>query len=47
MGSEYLADAHVIGAAVELGGGLILTVDVADLSRLAATYGNVTVVGLP
>jgi len=47
VGSEHLADAHVIAAAVELGGGLTLTVDVADLSRLAATYGNVTVVGLP
>ncbi|HZF11156.1 MAG TPA: type II toxin-antitoxin system VapC family toxin [Thermoanaerobaculia bacterium] len=47
VGSEHLADAHVIATAVELGGGLALTVDVADLSRLAATYGNVTVVGLP
>lgn len=46
-GSEHLADAHVIAAAVELGGGLALTVDVEDLSRLAASYGNVTVVGLP
>jgi len=46
-GSEHLADAHVIAAAVELGGGLVLTVDVEDLGRLAASYGNVTVVGLP
>jgi predicted nucleic acid-binding protein len=45
-GSEHLADAHVIAAAVELGGGLALTVDAQDLSRLAASYGNVTVVDL-
>lgn len=30
-----------------VGGGLALTVDVEDLSRLAASYGNVTIVGLP
>jgi hypothetical protein len=47
VGSEHLADAHVIAAAVELGGGLALTVDVEDLGRLAASYGNVMVVGLP
>jgi predicted nucleic acid-binding protein len=46
-GSEQLADAHVIAAAVELGGGLALTVDTDDLGRLAASYRNVTVVGLP
>jgi predicted nucleic acid-binding protein len=46
-GSEHLADAHVIAVAVELGGGLALTADVDDLSRLAASYGNVTVIGLP
>lgn len=46
-GSELLADAHVIAAAVELGGGLALTVDVEDLGRLAAAYGNVTVISLP
>jgi predicted nucleic acid-binding protein len=46
-GSEHLADAHVIAAAVELGGGLALTVDTEDLGRLAASYGNVTVMGLP
>jgi predicted nucleic acid-binding protein len=47
VGSEYLADAHVIAVAVELGGGLVLTGDPEDLSRLAASYGNVTVIGLP
>jgi len=46
-GSEDLADAHVIAAAVELGGGLALTTDTEDLSRLAASYRNVTVIGLP
>jgi predicted nucleic acid-binding protein len=46
-GSEHLADAHVIAVAVELGGGLALTVDAEDLNRLAASYRNVTVVGLP
>jgi predicted nucleic acid-binding protein len=46
-GSEHLADAHVVAAAVELGGGIVLTTDPDDLSRLAASYGNVTVIGLP
>ena len=47
VGSEHLADAHVIAAAVELGGGLALTTDAEDLGRLAASYGNVMVIGLP
>lgn len=46
-GSELLADAHVIAATVELGGGLALTVDPDDLERLAASYRNVTVIPLP
>lgn len=46
-GPEHLADAHVIAVAVELGGGLALTVDAEDLNRLAASYRNVTVIGLP
>jgi hypothetical protein len=46
-GSEHLADAHVIAVAVELGGGLALTVDAEDLNRLAASYRNVMVIGLP
>ena len=45
-GSEHLADAHVIAAAVDLGGGIALTTDPSDLARLAAAYPNVTVVGL-
>lgn len=47
VGSAYLADAHVIATAVELGGGLALTTDVEDLGRLAASYRSVTVIGLP
>jgi len=46
-GSQHLADAHVIAAAVDLGGGLALTSDPDDLRRLAAAYRNVTVVALP
>lgn len=45
-GSELLADAHVVAAAVEAGGGIALTTDPDDLDRLAAAYRNVTVVGL-
>jgi hypothetical protein len=47
VGSHHLADAHVIAAAVDLGGGIALTTDPDDLSRLAAAYGNVTVIRLP
>jgi len=47
VGSEHLVDAHVIAAAVDLGGGLALTTDHDDLTRLAANYRNVTVVDLP
>lgn len=46
-GSEHLADAHVIAAAVEHGGGTALTTDPRDLDRLAAAFRNVTVLGLP
>lgn len=46
-GSEHLADAHIIASAVELGGGLALTGDPEDLGWLAASYGNVMVIGLP
>ena len=34
-GSEDLADAHVVATAGEAGGGVILTIDEADLNRLA------------
>jgi predicted nucleic acid-binding protein len=46
-GSEDLADAHVVAAAVEVGGGLVLTTDPDDLSRLAGAYGTVVVRALP
>jgi predicted nucleic acid-binding protein len=44
--SEHLADAHVVAAAVEKGGGVVLTGDEDDLERLAATYPNVLVQGI-
>jgi predicted nucleic acid-binding protein len=45
-GSEHLADAHVIAAAVDLGGGTALTTDPDDLTRLADAYRNVRVVAI-
>lgn len=42
-GSEDLADAHCVAAAVESGGGVVLTGDRPDLERLAAPYPNVQV----
>lgn len=42
-GSEDLADAHVVATAVEAGGGVVLTVDVDDLNRLAAPYRTIMV----
>lgn len=46
-GSEHLADAHVVAVAVEDGGGVVLTADPDDLSRLAAPYRSVVVDVLP
>ena len=42
-GSEDLADAHVVAVAVEAGGGVIMTTDDLDLSRLAGPYRTVVV----
>ena len=42
-GSADLADAHTVAAAVEVGGGAILTGDERDVRRLAAPYPNVVV----
>ena len=42
-GSEDLADAHVVAAAVEAGGGVVLAVDVDDLNRLAAPYRTIMI----
>nr|AYF61233.1 hypothetical protein LCDCFEPH_00001 [uncultured Frankia sp.] len=46
LGSRYLADAHAVAAAVEAGGGVILTGDASDLGRLADPYPTVTVESL-
>ncbi len=45
-GSEHIVDAHVVAAAIETGGGLLLTRDTADLKRLAAPYRNVQVIDI-
>ncbi|MGH9111041.1 MAG: PIN domain-containing protein [Acidimicrobiales bacterium] len=42
-GSDDLADAHVVAAAVETGGGVVLTGDANFLERLAGNYPNVHV----
>jgi predicted nucleic acid-binding protein len=45
-GSEMAVDALVVGTAVRLGGGLILTHDPSDLEQLAANYPNVRIVAV-
>jgi predicted nucleic acid-binding protein len=45
-GSEDMVDAHVVAAAVEVGGGIVLTGDTDDLERLAAPYRTIVVEGL-
>ncbi len=45
-GSALMVDAHVVAAAVELGGGVVLTADRADIHRLAAPYRNIHVVDI-
>lgn len=47
VGSEYMADAHAVAAAVETGGGVILTGDEGDLAKLAAPYPHITIQPLP
>lgn len=44
--SADLADAHVVAAAVESGGGVLLTGDKADLERLAGSYPGVHVAAI-
>ncbi len=46
LGSEAMVDAHVVAVAVEQGGGVCLTSDVADLERLAAGAPAVSVVAI-
>ena len=45
-GSEHIVDAHVVAAAIEAGGGVVLTSDTGDLTTLAAPYRNVHVVDI-
>jgi hypothetical protein len=46
-GSALLVHAHVVAAAVEAGGGVVLTGDRDDMTRLAAPYPTVVVQQLP
>ena len=39
--STLMVDAHAVAAAVEAGGGVIMTSDPHDLERLAANYANI------
>ncbi len=39
LSSAHIVDAHAVALAVEDGGGVVLTPDVADLERLAAPTG--------
>lgn len=43
-GSADLADAHVVAATVECGGGVVLTGDDSDMRRLSSSYSNVDIV---
>lgn len=45
-GSQDLADAHTVAAAVEAGGGVVITADQHDLERLAAPYPNVQIAAI-
>jgi predicted nucleic acid-binding protein len=45
-GSADMVDAHVVAAAVEAGGGVILTGDRSDLERLGASYPNVHITAI-
>lgn len=42
-GSEMIVDAHVVALALEAGGGVVVTGDPDDFTRLAAGYRNVIV----
>jgi len=44
--STDIADAHTVAAAVEAGGGVILTGDESDVERLAAPYPSVLVTAI-
>lgn len=44
--TELIVDAHVVAAAVEAGGGVVLTSDPKDLVKLAAPYRNIQVIDI-
>jgi predicted nucleic acid-binding protein len=44
--SEMIVDAHSVAAAIEAGGGIVLTTDPRDLERLAGPYRNVQIVAI-
>ena len=41
--SDMIVDAHVVAVAIEAGGGVIVTGDEGDLSRLSAPYRHLTI----
>lgn len=43
LGPAHIVDAHAVAVAVEDGGGVILTGDVADLEQLAAPYRTIAI----
>ena len=43
VGSDHLAEAHAVAAAVEAGGGVVLTSDVDDLEHLAGAYRTIVI----
>ena len=45
-GSEDAIDALVVATAIRLGGGIVLTHDPKDLSRLAASQPNISIVSI-
>lgn len=45
-GSKDMVDAHVVAAAIDAGGGVIITGDLDDLQRLSAGYNNIHVTAI-
>ena len=46
VGSEYLADAHVVACVVEEGKGVVLTGDKNDMKLLSSSYPNIQITTL-
>ncbi|MFD3595421.1 type II toxin-antitoxin system VapC family toxin [Nocardia sp. NPDC058640] len=44
VGSEYIADAHVVAVCAQHGGGMVITSDPHDITRLAATVPSARIV---